>query len=258
MSGTSALTLIALWVASGCARPELAHPAAPLPAANGDWLARAQRQLAEREYQASANGEGLQAPNRAHNLRTYFEPTGIRVHDRTAAGSPELLRAVARGRRPRRGARGGRRRARSSRDESARRDPPARARRVVRELGGGPRAGLHAGASARRATARSCSSSRSPARSASLRGDARACSRRAARRTLALRRARGVATRRARARRRTSSCRRATALRIVVDDAGATYPARDRSAAHGDGGRAARVEPGERAARDAASPAPAT
>src|SRR5205814_401512 len=33
-----------------------------------------------------------QAPNRAHNLRTYFEKTGIRVHDRTAEGSPELLR----------------------------------------------------------------------------------------------------------------------------------------------------------------------
>jgi hypothetical protein len=48
-------------------------------------------QLARREYQASANGQGLQAPNRAHNLRTYFEPDGVRVHDRTAEGSPELL-----------------------------------------------------------------------------------------------------------------------------------------------------------------------
>ena len=47
--------------------------------------------LAAREYEATENGAGLQAPNRAHNLRTYFEPTGIRVHDRRAAGSPELL-----------------------------------------------------------------------------------------------------------------------------------------------------------------------
>ncbi|MCH7645362.1 MAG: hypothetical protein IH974_11070, partial [Myxococcales bacterium] len=54
-------------------------------------LAAAQRHIAQREYRASENGEGLQAPNRVHNLRTYFEPTGIRVHDRTRAGSPELL-----------------------------------------------------------------------------------------------------------------------------------------------------------------------
>ncbi len=57
----------------------------------GDWMAKAQRHITEREYRASENGEGLQAPNRVHNLRTYFEPTGIRVHDRTRAGSPELL-----------------------------------------------------------------------------------------------------------------------------------------------------------------------
>ena len=54
-------------------------------------LAAMQRHIAQREYRASENGEGLQAPNRVHNLRTYFEPTGIRVHDRTRAGSPELL-----------------------------------------------------------------------------------------------------------------------------------------------------------------------
>ncbi len=54
-------------------------------------LAAAQRHIVQREYRASENGGGLQAPNRVHNLRTYFEPTGIRVHDRTRAGSPELL-----------------------------------------------------------------------------------------------------------------------------------------------------------------------
>ena len=67
---------------------------APKPtteAPSADWLSRAQRGLAEREYEASHNGQGLQAPNRAHGLRTYFGPRGIRVHDRAAPGSPELL-----------------------------------------------------------------------------------------------------------------------------------------------------------------------
>ena len=50
-----------------------------------------QRQIAQREYRASENGEGLQMPNRAHNLRTYFESTGIRLYDRTGTGSAELL-----------------------------------------------------------------------------------------------------------------------------------------------------------------------
>ena len=59
--------------------------------ANRSWLAAAEREMAEREYRASENGEGLQAPNRAHNLRTYFEKTGVRVHDRVAGGSPRLV-----------------------------------------------------------------------------------------------------------------------------------------------------------------------
>jgi len=54
-------------------------------------LAAVQRHIAQREYRASASSHGLQAPNRVHNLRTYFAPTGIRVHDRTQSGSPELL-----------------------------------------------------------------------------------------------------------------------------------------------------------------------
>jgi hypothetical protein len=55
------------------------------------WLSGAQRGLVEREYEASENGEGLQAPNRRHNLRTYFEASGIRVRDRTAPERPDLL-----------------------------------------------------------------------------------------------------------------------------------------------------------------------
>ena len=75
---------------------EVALPAA----AGGDWLGQVQSDLASREYHASLNDEGLQAPNRAHNLRTYFERTGVRVVDRTAEGGPTLveLRVAAIGR----------------------------------------------------------------------------------------------------------------------------------------------------------------
>jgi hypothetical protein len=87
-----------LWACAAAPPPLESAPAAE---PSDGWLARAQQHLADREYRASENGQGLQAPNRRHNLRTYFEPTGIRVVDRTAAGSPELLRleleAVGRG-----------------------------------------------------------------------------------------------------------------------------------------------------------------
>jgi hypothetical protein len=69
----------------------VAAEAAPRGVAGRAFLAGAARHIAEREYRASANETGLQAPNRRHGLRTYFEPTGIRVHDRTAPGAPRLL-----------------------------------------------------------------------------------------------------------------------------------------------------------------------
>jgi hypothetical protein len=56
-----------------------------------DVLARVERELEQREYRVSRNSLGLQAPNRAHDLRIYFEPTGIRVHDRTGAADAPLL-----------------------------------------------------------------------------------------------------------------------------------------------------------------------
>ena len=83
------------------------------------FAALAREELAQREYRASENGEGLQAPNRAHNLRTYFGSSGIRVHDRTADGSPELLRLSLAGVGPRGDARGAARRARSSATRTA-------------------------------------------------------------------------------------------------------------------------------------------
>ncbi|MGB5261604.1 MAG: integrin alpha, partial [Gammaproteobacteria bacterium] len=55
------------------------------------WHAAAEDHISLREYHASENAEGLQAPSRRHALRTYFEPTGIRVLDRVAEGSPPLL-----------------------------------------------------------------------------------------------------------------------------------------------------------------------
>ena len=47
--------------------------------------------IAAREYWASERGGALQAPNRSQNLRTLFEPSGVRIHDRTAEGSPKLV-----------------------------------------------------------------------------------------------------------------------------------------------------------------------
>lgn len=54
-----------------------------------DWWSRVQRGLVEAEYHASENEHGLQAPNRAHNLRTFFDPTGIRVQTRTEVEHPQ-------------------------------------------------------------------------------------------------------------------------------------------------------------------------
>jgi len=76
--------------AEGAAAAPMGAAAAP-DGSSESWLARAQRSIAEREYHASRNRLGLQAPNRAHGLRTYFEPTGIRVEDRTRPGSQTLL-----------------------------------------------------------------------------------------------------------------------------------------------------------------------
>ena len=47
--------------------------------------------LAAMEYNASRNRRGLQAPNRRHDLRTYFDAGGIRVLQRTGPGERELL-----------------------------------------------------------------------------------------------------------------------------------------------------------------------
>ena len=59
--------------------------------ASEDCWSSVPRGPVERDYHVSENGKGLQAPNRTHNLRTYFDPTGVRLHDRTAAREPTLV-----------------------------------------------------------------------------------------------------------------------------------------------------------------------
>jgi hypothetical protein len=73
------------------ARSRSLAKAAGAQAVSGALRARAEQHLAEREYWASRNANGLQAPNRAHRLRTYFGPAEIAVHDRTAAAAAPLV-----------------------------------------------------------------------------------------------------------------------------------------------------------------------
>ncbi|MFC1573065.1 FG-GAP-like repeat-containing protein [Candidatus Eisenbacteria bacterium] len=51
--------------------------------ADAGWWATASRQIAVSEYEASVTEGGLQAPNRAQNLRTYFRPGVIEIVRRT-------------------------------------------------------------------------------------------------------------------------------------------------------------------------------
>ena len=55
------------------------------------WLAGVQRHLAAREYWASESAGGLQAPNRAQNLRTWFHDRGVRIHSRLDPGAGPLV-----------------------------------------------------------------------------------------------------------------------------------------------------------------------
>src|SRR5690606_18646164 len=72
-------------------RVAAARPIVEVPVAGAGWLARARAHIADREYWASESKRGLQAPNRRHDFRTYFSNEGVRVHDRTAHGSPALV-----------------------------------------------------------------------------------------------------------------------------------------------------------------------
>ena len=68
----------------------MAHNQQPL-AVDSTWWASVQKNLAEYEYHPRKTRNGLQASNRAHNLRTYFDSTGIRILNRTALGHQPVI-----------------------------------------------------------------------------------------------------------------------------------------------------------------------
>ena len=57
------------------------------PGVNPDWWSGAQRRIREQEYRITRQEQGLQAPNRAHNMRTWFDESGGLSVSR-ADGSP--------------------------------------------------------------------------------------------------------------------------------------------------------------------------
>jgi hypothetical protein len=86
-----ALLLAAAGLLLGAAATPVSGEAARSVDAGASRMSQLARGLAAGEYRASRNRRGLQAPNRAHGLRIYFEPSGIRLHDRTGAAQAELL-----------------------------------------------------------------------------------------------------------------------------------------------------------------------
>ena len=70
---------------------DASHSSPAVNAASQPGTSSLRRVIAEQEYHASRNDLGLQAPNRAHDLRTYFTSQGIRVHDRGSMTDPALL-----------------------------------------------------------------------------------------------------------------------------------------------------------------------
>jgi hypothetical protein len=62
-----------------------AAAAVPETGTGSGWYARASRAIASREYDLSLTNQGLQAPNRAHDVRTYFRDNGIEIVPRTGS-----------------------------------------------------------------------------------------------------------------------------------------------------------------------------
>src|SRR5262245_8076436 len=63
--------------------------AGPAPARSPALPRGLARTLSRREYEASPNAEGLQAPNRARGLGAYFEQHGLTITHRTARGTAQ-------------------------------------------------------------------------------------------------------------------------------------------------------------------------
>lgn len=68
-----------------------ADSGAPSAVTSEAFAKRADRLIAAREYRVTRNRLGLQAPNRQHGLRIYFEADGIRVVDRKASEAPLIV-----------------------------------------------------------------------------------------------------------------------------------------------------------------------
>ena len=91
-SGACFIVLVGAALGAGCAGSDpssesesSAHQALGAteePTPDSDWRRRAASAIEAREYTASRTALGLQAPNRRHRLRTYFDPEGVRVFDR--------------------------------------------------------------------------------------------------------------------------------------------------------------------------------
>lgn len=72
------------------------HAAAATAPAPRAWLADAQRAIALHEYDARPTAGRIQAPNRAHGFRTYFDGEQIRVEKRHAPATRSLTLRLAR------------------------------------------------------------------------------------------------------------------------------------------------------------------
>jgi len=88
-------TLTALAVVSVLDAPHRPAPAAvtvvvprvaPVPGTTASWMSVVRRDLMEREYRPTLTRRGIQAPNRAQNLRARFLDSSVRIAPRVASG----------------------------------------------------------------------------------------------------------------------------------------------------------------------------
>lgn len=90
MNVPATLLVCVLLALNGLVAPPAVANGTPAPAPS--WLESASGSIEALEYEASASDRGLQAPNRAQDLRTFFEPSGARIEPRNAPG--ETLTAI--------------------------------------------------------------------------------------------------------------------------------------------------------------------
>ncbi|HFE38722.1 MAG TPA: hypothetical protein ENK06_09965, partial [Gammaproteobacteria bacterium] len=83
----SALTSMTAAMAAPSAKLETIDPSIT----DSDWTMAIQKNIQQAEYRARPSNKGLQAPNRAHNIRSYFRENGLHIVDRTAKTETTLL-----------------------------------------------------------------------------------------------------------------------------------------------------------------------